>query len=293
MRRLSLVTTLAFLMVVLGARPGLAGEPTADWVTLRLQNGGAEIGDTTGWMRRARFDMSAERSYLGVGPFAGLFLFRLFNAREAWQDLRLPAGRAVAKAIATGRLVVRAQGQFRAFSTPGNRCVRVELRFFDNDGISVGGAESEAALSQTDWQFVQHFARAPASARTVRVTLEGSESAGNPLCNTNLLIDEVAAAYCLAPEQVRLSAPESAVRIGLRPTLRWDLAGAASDYEVQVARDRSFTKIDVERQVTGATNTHRLEQSLRRDTLYYWRVRGVSECAEGEWSTARYFYTRL
>ncbi|MEX1268757.1 MAG: hypothetical protein WEA56_07115, partial [Balneolaceae bacterium] len=95
-----------------------------------------------------------------------------------------------------------------------------------------------------------------------------------------------------APEQVVLSSPsDGAEDIPLQPTLDWGAADRADSYELDVSTNPNFNGQNTSRE-TGITGTDfTITEDLDFETEHYWRVRGVNESGEGEWSNPFSFTT--
>ncbi len=66
-------------------------------------------------------------------------------------------------------------------------------------------------------------------------------------------------------------------------TFTWTSVSGASHYQIQVSQESDFATTIIDQTVT--TNAYGLwVEGL--DGLYYWRVRAINECGEGEWSEA-------
>jgi len=79
----------------------------------------------------------------------------------------------------------------------------------------------------------------------------------------------------------------------VRPTFTWTASLGATTYELEVTQeiglDDKFTITDY-----GATTTmhgHIANEALRYGTTYNWRVRGISDIGEGDWTTG--FFTTI
>jgi hypothetical protein len=92
------------------------------------------------------------------------------------------------------------------------------------------------------------------------------------------------------PDTVVLTSPnDGAINVARKPTLVWQPAAQAAEYDIQVSLNGAFTAI-----VYTATTTdtqHMLENNLASDTLHYWRVRAANGCGDGSWSTPFSFRT--
>jgi hypothetical protein len=72
------------------------------------------------------------------------------------------------------------------------------------------------------------------------------------------------------------------------PTLIWNADSNASSYDVEVAIDDTFTTIISSENVTTTSFT---VPGLNQVTTYYWRVKGVNSCGEGDFSNVFSFTT--
>lgn len=92
------------------------------------------------------------------------------------------------------------------------------------------------------------------------------------------------------PPAVTLTSPtDGATEVSRQPTLVWQPASQAVEYDVQVATDVNFTNV-----VYSATETdtsHAVQTQLDSGTLHYWHVRGTNGCGAGDWSEAWSFTT--
>jgi hypothetical protein len=89
-----------------------------------------------------------------------------------------------------------------------------------------------------------------------------------------------------------LLTPSQGQNVATQPTFRWTSTEGARDYQIQVARDPSFSDLvdDVETAATSYTS----EGTYPADTLLYWRVRANDENRVGlTWSQTRTFRRRL
>ncbi|WP_299058528.1 reprolysin-like metallopeptidase [uncultured Polaribacter sp.] len=86
------------------------------------------------------------------------------------------------------------------------------------------------------------------------------------------------------------SPTNNALDISLDSFLRWNANADATNYNVQVATDSSFSTIILEENVT--TNQYSLS-NLTGNTLYYWRVQPKNTCGEGVFSNVFNFKTTI
>jgi subtilisin-like proprotein convertase family protein len=72
--------------------------------------------------------------------------------------------------------------------------------------------------------------------------------------------------------------------------LSWNPVGNARSYDVQLAADENFDTI-LESRSNIPTTSAGFTDPLPGNTTFYWRIRGVSECGAGEWSSPFFFTT--
>ncbi len=93
-----------------------------------------------------------------------------------------------------------------------------------------------------------------------------------------------------APDAVLLLSPEHGAQgVAILPTLTWEAADGAAEYEVEIATDAAFTNV-----VYAATvmdTSHTLTDALGLLTPYYWHVRAINACGTGPYSAAFRFIT--
>lgn len=92
------------------------------------------------------------------------------------------------------------------------------------------------------------------------------------------------------PLKVVLKSPADASIIQSRSvTLKWLFGCMADSFEVQIATDYFFeNKLEV---VTNITSHDKRYSDLESATKYYWRVRGLNQWGNGEWSDYSSFLT--
>jgi serine protease AprX len=95
-----------------------------------------------------------------------------------------------------------------------------------------------------------------------------------------------------APEgpDLLLPAPD-AVDVSLQPELSWAALEGVNNYQLQVATDAEFNDIVVAAWINDTS--HIPSSMLAIGTDYFWRVRGLHTCGDGDWSAIREFRTRF
>lgn len=95
------------------------------------------------------------------------------------------------------------------------------------------------------------------------------------------------------PEAIGLISPaNNATSVAENTTLAWQAAQAGQTYDLQVALDSGFSQIIYDK--TGLSQpSFTPPGNWSTNTTYYWRVRAVSPCGAGSYSTAYQFKTTL
>ena len=75
-----------------------------------------------------------------------------------------------------------------------------------------------------------------------------------------------------------LSPPDGATDVVRAPTLSWQAASQAFEYDLEVATDVAFSNVVYSRTVVGAAHT--LESELAGSTEYFWHVRARNGCGD-------------
>ena len=99
-----------------------------------------------------------------------------------------------------------------------------------------------------------------------------------------------AAIMVSAPATATLASPANGAIIGSgEVTLRWNYPRDAAFYQLQVARDSSFTVLLVN--VIGLVDTFKVISGLEGQTTYYWRVQASNAGGISAFSAKNYFTT--
>lgn len=136
----------------------------------------------------------------------------------------------------------------------------------------------------------QVYIDAPESgSHTIRVSHKDNLQGGSQ--TFSLIIEGMAEESDLIPDQVVLSEPEDeAVEILLQPEFSWEAADAAETYHLQVDDQSNFTSPVIDE--SGIVDTkYQAASDLDPNTTYYWRVRGVNQHEDGDWSDHFQFST--
>lgn len=92
------------------------------------------------------------------------------------------------------------------------------------------------------------------------------------------------------PGIVTLTSPsDGELYVPHSPTLTWQIASQAAEYELEIAADPSFASVVYT--TTVADTSHTVQATLDSATLYYWHVRAVNACGTGDYSTPFTFTT--
>lgn len=93
-----------------------------------------------------------------------------------------------------------------------------------------------------------------------------------------------------SPEYVILISPSNEeTLVDVLPTLIWNNSSLASDYNIQLSSDSTFSSIVLDSIVTDTSLT--LMDSLKNEGTYYWRVKGGNDGGQSEWSPTWSFAT--
>jgi hypothetical protein len=94
----------------------------------------------------------------------------------------------------------------------------------------------------------------------------------------------------VAPARVRLDGPANqATDVSVAIALSWNTADHADTYEVQVYADAQLSNLVAS--TTTGTTTFTPGTPFAYSQSYYWRVRGVNNVGNGDWSSLRLFTT--
>ncbi|MCK5742569.1 MAG: T9SS type A sorting domain-containing protein [Chlorobi bacterium] len=88
------------------------------------------------------------------------------------------------------------------------------------------------------------------------------------------------------PPEVVIVGPKGGKKVSLTAVLDWETTPNAVTYDVQVANDPNFGSSWIVVDETGITETEFTlpEGAVEDGKLYYWKVRGVGNAGEGEWT---------
>jgi hypothetical protein len=85
------------------------------------------------------------------------------------------------------------------------------------------------------------------------------------------------------------SPPDGAIDVARQPTLTWEAAAQAVEYDVEVATDSGFANVVYSG--TAGDTSHTVGVSLDAATLHYWHVRAVNGCGASDYSLPFSFTT--
>lgn len=86
-----------------------------------------------------------------------------------------------------------------------------------------------------------------------------------------------------------LSPEDGQIGVSTTAFLSWDDLDGITTYEVEVSENPNFAELTFD----GSTSDNFIFPSgLESMTVYYWRVRGISECVDPEWQEMQSFQTR-
>jgi len=89
---------------------------------------------------------------------------------------------------------------------------------------------------------------------------------------------------------VNYSAPEDGqIGVSTEPLLSWESVVGVDGYEVELSQSPIFDEIDF---AAATADNFIFPSTLESQTVYYWRVRGISSCVDPEWQNLQAFQTR-
>jgi hypothetical protein len=92
--------------------------------------------------------------------------------------------------------------------------------------------------------------------------------------------------------EVTLVAPESGSSgVTTVPVFEWGIVNGATVYELEISTNPDFADSEFSLEVEDTSSA--LNEVLLQNTLYFWRVRGINDCSNTDWSNVSTFYTAL
>lgn len=95
----------------------------------------------------------------------------------------------------------------------------------------------------------------------------------------------------LSSELTPISPESGSNGVTIVPVFEWEIVNGASVYELEVSTNPNFENPEFFLTVDDTSSL--LNEVLLQNTLYFWRVRGINECSNTEWSKVSTFYTAL
>jgi len=166
-----------------------------------------------------------------------------------------------------------------------NNPISLELTSDLPEGVEVQFTENPVAPSENSTLIV----RIPNSVPTQEIGLElraVAEDADTSLRNLTLRV--ISTDFS---ELAQLTPSDGTVGIGLTTDFNWRPSGNAQAYDFELATSPAFgpTVLESAQQLTDTT--YALQGLLEENTLYYWRIRPINECGEGDWLLPFGFHT--
>lgn len=93
------------------------------------------------------------------------------------------------------------------------------------------------------------------------------------------------------PGQVNLVFPVGETSVSVEPQFEWSAASEASDYEIEVALGVGQDPVITD--IVENTVVHTFADPFEGNRDYYWRVKGLNEEGEGQWSDYEHFKTEM
>jgi subtilisin-like proprotein convertase family protein len=73
------------------------------------------------------------------------------------------------------------------------------------------------------------------------------------------------------------------------PTFTWNGSSNALSYQIEVSKDPTFATVEFSKNVTEPTYKH--FKTFDKKSVFFWRVKAINSCKEGDWSDAKSFGT--
>lgn len=101
---------------------------------------------------------------------------------------------------------------------------------------------------------------------------------------TRVILATIQLSNATPPAPLNVLPANGSVDAGLFPTVSWDASPQANSYVLEISDSSSFANTIY----THTTEELSHDVTMRLDplTCYYWRVRGLNGCGEGEWQNA-------
>ena len=94
----------------------------------------------------------------------------------------------------------------------------------------------------------------------------------------------------VASTQIELIAPANNLTdVSIKPLLSWNAVTGADYYDLQVSGMSDFSSLILSDNTS--TNSYQIDQYLEGLSYYYWRIKSLSPCGDGDWSTPFVFVT--
>lgn len=116
---------------------------------------------------------------------------------------------------------------------------------------------------------------------TIKIVSSDGENQGEN--NINISISQS------APEKITTISPENGIEASATQQFIWDELDSAISYEIEISYDEGF--INLFTSVNNISNHEYVVFNLDNLTEFYWRVRAINNCGEGEWSESNSFMT--
>ncbi|MBU0616495.1 MAG: hypothetical protein KKI02_02135 [Planctomycetes bacterium] len=146
-----------------------------------------------------------------------------------------------------------------------------------------GGAQSNFSVNHAVPPFTSVLTITNLSPGDFHVGIRGSGGDASELTYVDLLVSSD------TPGWVLLLEPNGDIDVSLTPTLVWQEADQAPEYDLEIATDPGFSNVVYS--ASTSDTSHTVADPLGELTLHYWRVRGVNACGPGDFYLTYSFTT--
>lgn len=157
----------------------------------------------------------------------------------------------------------------------------------DSSGEPTGVSSSFDPVSgavpfTASWIFTSDSSSSPG---TTVISLSGTDGVDSKDVEFALTLE-------VPPAATELLGPIGGIQdVAVRPQFAWESLDGIDDYRIQVATDADFNTVVIDETVSDTEFVPALDLAIGTD--HFWRVLGVHQCGEGDWSLVESFRTRF
>lgn len=152
------------------------------------------------------------------------------------------------------------------------------------NGVSTTFTPSTLNSNGTVTMTVSNLNGIEAKKYTIKITGAASGLKRNTIANLTVKESKLA-------DVIPKSPADSAKEISILPTLSWSAIANTTAYKLEVATDADFNNIILNTNLTE--NSYKITNALKGTSTYFWRVKPINDCGEGNYSTVFNFTTEV